>query len=487
MFAPHLNCCCHRFFWRVFIPSGDLFFVNAALTIAPMTFGRSHPETGSPMMQSRLLPLFILTLIASTTPAADDWSQFRGPDGQGHSAVAGLPLTWSETENVVWKTPVEGRGWSSPVVVGDEVWVTTALAELATAEESKRKLESLPYPVPSPEVARSVTLKAVCLDRDTGRLVRCMTLFETDELFQICAANSYASPTPVAEPGRLYCDFGSLGTACIDTTNGKILWKRHLVVAHQVGPGSSPILCGEKLILVRDGCDVQYIAALDKNTGETIWKTDRPPIDTEFPYYKKAFSTPLVVEAAGRKQMIVPGARWLVSYDPDSGRSIWQAYTGKGFSNASCPVFGHGMVYVCTGFGESLLQAVLVDGQGDVSDTHIAWTGKKQVPKKSSPVLVGDELYTVSDNGITTCYDARMGAIHWSKRVLGNCSASPLFADGRVYFFDEDGKTTAIQPGKELKILAENQVDGCIMASPAIADRALFLRTDSHLYRIQEK
>ena len=438
-------------------------------------------------MRFYCIAVLILGLATSTATASDDWPQFRGPDGQGHSEATGVPLNWSDTENVVWKTPIEGCGWSSPVVLGKQVWMTTALPTLATPAEAERQLASLPYPVPSPEVARSITLKAVCVECDTGRLLRSLTLFQFDELLQICSANSYASPTPVAEPGRLYCDFGRMGTACLDTASGDVLWKRRLPVAHQVGPGSSAILHGEKLVLVRDGCDVQYVTALDKKTGETIWKTDRPPIDTDFPYYKKAFSTPLVIEAAGRKQMIVPGAHWLVSYDPDSGEPIWQANTGTGFSNASRPVFGHGMVYVCTGFGQSLLQAVRVDGQGDVSDTHIAWTGKKQVPKKSSPILVGDELYMISDKGIATCLDGRTGETHWSERILSGCSASPVFADGRIYYFGEDGSTVVMQPGKQPKTLAENEVEGRIMASAAITNGAIFLRTDTHLYRIQGK
>lgn len=438
-------------------------------------------------MRSHFIALLILAPIASTTVVAEDWPQFRGPDGQGRSTTTGLPLSWSETENVAWKTPVEGSGWSSPVVLGGQVWLTTALPSPATTAETERQLASLPYAVPNPEVARSITLKAVCLDRDTGRLLQSVTIFEVDEPLQICSVNSYASPTPVAEPGRLYCDFGSMGTACLDTTTGKILWKRRLVVEHQVGPGSSPILHGEKLVLVRDGCDVQYVTALNKATGETAWKTDRPIIDTDFTPYKKAFSTPLIISTADKQQMVVPGSQWIVSYDPASGGPIWQANTGPSFSNASRPVFGHGLIFVCTAYGQSLLAAVRVDGRGDVTDTHIAWTDKKQVPKRSSPILVGDELYTVSDKGVATCRDARTGDTHWSERILGDCSASPVFADGRIYFFGEDGRTAVVQPGTKFVTLAENMVEGRVMASVAIADQSLFLRTDTHLYRIQGK
>ena len=438
-------------------------------------------------MRFHLIGSLIVQFVVFAAAASADWPQFRGPDGQGHALVGGLPLRWSETENVTWKVPVEGRGWSSPVVLGNEIWMTTALATAATGEEAERKLSQLPFPAPNSDVARGVTLKAVCVDRGTGRLLQSVTLFEFDEVLQICAVNSFASPTPVIEPGRLYCDFGTMGTACLDTSSGKILWTRHLPVEHQVGPGSSPILHGDLLVLVRDGCNIQYITALDKTTGQTVWKTDRPPIDTDYAPYKKAFSTPLVIGPAGAQQMIVPGSKWIVSYAPDSGKAIWQVDTGGTFSNSSRPVFGHGTVFVCTAYGGSYLLAVRTGGRGDVTDTHVSWTGKKQVPKRSSPLLVGDELYTVSDNGVATCLDARTGETHWTERILGNCSASPVFADGRIYFFAEDGRTAVIQPGQRFTTLAQNEIDGPVMASAAIADGAFFLRTGTHLYRIEEK
>ena len=438
-------------------------------------------------MRFHFVILLILEVVVSTAVASDDWPQFRGPGGQGHCTAAGLPLNWSETENLTWKTAIEGSGWSSPVVLGKEIWMTAALPTPATPEEAKTKLASIGAAVPSAQVARSVTLKAVCVDRVTGRLLQTITLFDFDEPVQICSVNSYASPTPVVEPGRLYCDFGTMGTACVETATGKILWKRRLPIEHQVGPGSSPILHGDLLVLVRDGCDVQYVTALDKNTGQTVWKTARPPIAANYSAYKKAFSTPLVIDAAGGKQMIVPGAQWIVSYDPDSGKPIWQVDTGPTFSNTSRPVFGHGLVFVCTAFGGSQLLAVRADGQGDVSDTHVAWNRRKEVPKNSSPLLVGDELYTVSGGGVVNCLDARTGKVHWAERISSNCSASPVYADGRIYLFGEDGKTVVVRPGKQLATLAENEIDGRIMASVAIADRAFFLRTDTHLYRIQQK
>jgi len=438
-------------------------------------------------MRLCLAVLLIVGIAVSPVAAPDDWPQFRGPGGQGLSAAIGLPLSWSESENIAWKAVVEGQGWSSPVLLGDEIWLTSALPTAATPEEAKAKLSSLSSPVPNPYVARRVRLKALRFDRETGRLLKSVILFDFDESLQTNSANSYASPTPVIEPGRLYCDFGTMGTACLDTTSGRIIWKRRLPVEHQVGPGSSPVLYGRLLVLVRDGCDVQYVAALDKQTGATIWKTDRPPLDNPSPPYKKSFSTPLVINAAGRKQMIVLGAQWVVSYDPVSGTPLWQYDTGRSYSNISRPVFGHGLVFVCTSFGLPQFLAIRADGQGDVTRTNLVWSQRKQVPKNSSPLLVGDELYAVSGGGVASCLDARTGEFQWAERILVACSASPVFADGRIYFFGEDGKTVVVQPGRKFRVLSENQLDGRVLASVAIADRAIFLRTDTHLYCIQQK
>ncbi|MBN2292563.1 MAG: PQQ-like beta-propeller repeat protein [Pirellulales bacterium] len=431
---------------------------------------------------------FLLILVPFISPAAAaDWPQFRGPRGQGHSDATELPLKWSETENITWKVPVEGRGWSSPVIRGNEIWMTTALATIAKPEVARQKLDSLGFAVPSPEVAERIVLKAVEFDRESGRLIRSVTLLKIDKLLQICEVNSYASPTPVIEAGRLYCDFGTMGTVCLDTATGKTLWERHLPVEHQVGPGSSPILYGKLLVLVRDGCDVQYIAALDKQTGDIVWKTPRPPIKGTYTPYKKAFSTPLVIDHGGRRQMVSMGAQWIVSYDPDTGKELWRVDTGQSFSNTARPVFGNGLVFVSTAFGGSELFAIRPDGRGDVTDTHISWTARKQVPQMPSPLLVENLLYTVSDGGVAMCTDAVTGKVHWTKRLSGKYYASPIFGAGRIYFFSEDGEATVIRPGNKFVELTKNKLDGRFMASAAVSGRALFLRNDTHLYRIEQK
>ena len=298
--------------------------------------------------------------------------------------------------------------------------------------------------------------------------------------------NSYATPTPIVEPGRVYCDFGTYNTVCTNSDTGEILWKRRLPVEHQVGPGSSPVLFDDLLVLVRDGCDVQYVIALDKRTGKTIWKTDRPTIDLDNEF-KKAFSTPLLVEHNGHRQMIVPGAKWVVSYDPATGKPIWRVNYVKGYSNIVRPVFGHGIVYVCTNGPGRQLWAIRVDGLGDITDTHVVWKVKRQMPNKASPLLVGNQIYAVTDNGIVTCLDALTGQILWTHRIGGNYAASPVYADGHIYVFSEEGKTSVFRPGKQHVALAENHIQGLLVASPAVAGKAIFLRTNTHLYRIEKR
>lgn len=403
------------------------------------------------------------------------WPQFRGPRGDG-LATADPPLEWNATKHVKWKTAVPGRGRSSPVVLGDRIWMTAA------REQGVRRTR---IDSDDMQVAEHVRLAAVCLARADGRLLFERELFDVDRPAPVHWLNSWATPTPVVDGDRLYCDFGAFGTACVDAQSGKLLWKCRLVVDHQVGPGSSPVVYGNRLIVVRDGTDHQYVAALDVQTGATLWKTNRPPVVADLGNYKKAFSTPLIVETAGRTQLVVPGPQWFVSYDPVSGKELWRVHHGKGFSLAARPVFGHGMVYLCTGAIRPELWAIRVDGQGDVTETHVAWKVKGAIPVMSSPILVGDRLYCVTDAGIASCWDARTGKPQWRERLEGSYQASPLCAGQRLYFFNRDGLTTVVRAGDQFARLAENQLDGPLVATPAMVERSVFVRTDSHLYRVE--
>jgi outer membrane protein assembly factor BamB len=415
----------------------------------------------------RWLSAVALLVGASPVAGADEqWTEFRGPSGTGHSTAMGLPREWSETKNVAWKTRIHGRGWSSPVVLGRQVWLTTATAD-------------------------GRELSALAIDRDDGRVLFDVKVFEVAEPKDTRMYNSYASPTPVIEEGRVYVHFGSYGTAALATRSGKVLWtRRDLPCNHWRGPGSSPILYKDLLIVHFDGYDLQYVVALDKETGRTVWKADRThDFGTDDGDQKKAFATPMVIEAGGRPQLISPAAKAIVSLDPLTGRELWRVRYAQ-HSAAARPLFAHGLVYVDTGYGKAELLAIRPDGQGDVTGTHVVWRVIKGIGAKPSPLLVGDLVYAVSDTGgVVTCVDARDGALLWQQRAGGEGhSASPLFADGALYFFAEDGSAVAIAPGREYKELGRGRFDeGGVMATPAIAGKAIFLRTGTHLVRLEKR
>ena len=428
----------------------------------------------------RLCPTVLLAAIlaAGHADAGQDWPQFRGPHGDGTSAARNVPLTWSESNNIDWKVAVPGRGRSSPVVIGDRVWLTTALEQGVIRTNIKSD---------DMQTAEHVTLQAVGLDAKQGKELWRTTLFEVDKPAPVHWLNSWATPSPVIEKGQLYCDFGTFGTACLDARDGKILWQTCLPLDHQVGPGSSPVLWRDLLVLVRDGRDAQYVTALDKQTGRTVWKTDRPPIDTSKGDLKKCFTTPLLIASGKGTQLLSPGARWVVSYDPDTGKELWRQRHGEGFSIGSCPVFSHGLAIFSTGCMRPQFLAVNIDGTGEIPATNVVWRITQQVPVMSSPVVSGEEMYWVSDDGMASCADPRTGEIYWQKRAGGRTFASPLYAEGRVYFFAQDGKTTVIRAGRQFEKLAENQLQGPVVATPAIVDGTIYLRTDTHLYRIQDQ
>ena len=396
------------------------------------------------------------------SPAKTIWPQFRGPTAQGHSDARGLPLTWSEDENVRWKVPLPGKGWSSPVGEDGRLWMTTALAE-----------------------GRS--LRALCIDTEDGKLLRDLEAFAPREPVEVHATNTHASPTPILEADRLYVHFGSMGTACVDTSTGEVLWRYTATkVNHATGPGASPLIYRNLLIVPFDGADHQMVVALHKTTGELAWKRTRSQPVNEKDLLRRAFCTPLIVRAGERDQLISPGADQIHGYDPLTGDEIWHVRY-QGFSVVPRPVFGHGMVFFSTGYMKPSLYAVRVDGQGDVTDSHIAWRSKRQVPSKPSPLLVDDRLYMVSNGGIATCLDARSGNSAWVERLDGDYSASPVYADGRIYFLSEGGLVTVLAPGKEKKVLARNTLEGHFMASPAILGSAFYLRSETHLYRIEHQ
>ncbi len=416
--------------------------------------------------------------LASSMAAEEDWPQFRGPNGDGISRSANPPLEWSETKNIAWKMAPPGRGRSSPVLVGNRIWLTAAI------EKNVVRKRIGPDDM---QTAEHVGLGAVCLDRASGKLLWHVTAFEVEKPPPTHWLNGWATPTPVVEAGRLYCDFGAMGTACLDAESGKTLWTQRLPIDHMVGPGSSPVLYKDLLVLVRDGCDQQYVAALDKKTGQTAWKTPRPPIEARADM-RKAFSTPVLVEEGGETHLVCVGARWVVSYEPATGKEVWRVRHSNGWSLAPRPVVGNGLVCICTGANVPQLVAIRLGGQGDVTATHIAWrVSDTPFPLMSSPLLVGKEIYSVNDEGIVLCLDALTGQTLWRTRLGGTAMAAPVYAAGRVYFWGRDGKTVVLKAGRQMEKLAESQLGGTIVASPAIVGNAIFLRTDTHLYRIEAR
>lgn len=404
---------------------------------------------------ARRVYLPLLLVAVALRAGAADWPQFRGPDGQGHSGETGLPLEWSEETHLLWKVPVPGRGWSSPVVADGRVWLTTAVTD-----------------------ADGASLRALAYDVETGRELLMVEVFRLEDSDLLNPKNSHASPTPIVDGDRVYVHFGAYGTAAL-TTSGDVVWKTRFPYISQHGNGGSPALYRDLLVINCDGYDQSFVVAVDTATGETRWRTDRHAPSSQ------AYSTPLVIRVGDRDQIVSVGAFQTVALDPATGREIWRVvYTDEGFSTVPRPVYGKGLVYVLTGFNQPALLAIRADGSGDVSRTHVAWVGGQSIPLTPSPLLVGDDLYLVSDLGVVSRLDAASGEMYWRARIPGNYSASPVYADGRIYFQSEEGVTTVIGPGGEFRVLARSSVDGSTLASMAVSDSSFFLRSDTHLYRI---
>jgi outer membrane protein assembly factor BamB len=428
--------------------------------------------------------------VAAIDHANENWPKFRGPDGQGRAPSGRIPATWSESENILWKLPIPGRGWSSPVISDGVCWLTAAVVQDASPAQKavvlREKLASNPL-AKEMEIIDSVSLRAVSIDLQSGRVLKDIDLLRQQDPEPIHSLNSYASPTPVLNADKLYCHFGNMGTVCLDTKTADVVWTTRLPLEHSVGPGSSPVVYENHLIIPCDGTDSQSVVALDTANGNPVWRTKRPSMTGDMGDMHKAFSTPLVFNDGQRDQVVVPGAQWVVSYDPRDGQPLWQVRHGEGFSNAPCPVYANGIVYICTGYMTPELVAIRVDGQGDVTKSHVVWRINKQVPAMSSPVIVENRIYMVSDQGVVTCADAQTGDVLFRDRAAGNYSASPLAVDGKLLFSSRQGDVTVIGAGSTWELYAKNHLDGQLMASPAVWRDSLIIRSDSHLYRIGQK
>lgn len=406
----------------------------------------------------------MIGLANARTPAnhSSEWKQFRGPNGQGHAVAVGLPTEFNDTTNVTWKTAIPGKGWSSPVVLGNQVWMTTAL------EEGK-------------------SLRAICVDFKSGRILHDVEVFAPAKPVGINDKNSHASPSPVIEPGRVYVHYGAMGTACLSTETAEILWwNNELVVDHKEGPGSSPILFEDRLIVNCDGQDYQYVAALDTKDGHIAWKTKRSAPMRPQPDLKKAYGTPILIDVAGQPQVISTGADQVEAYNPRTGEELWRVRY-EGFSNVPLPLVDASNLYICTGFMKPQLWNIRADGKGDVTGSHVDWKFTKQVPANPSPILVDGLIYMVSDKGVLTVVDSKNGQQVAQQRLGGNFFASPILADGKLYFCSEEGKVTIIAPSSKLEAIAVNDFPSGIMSTIAVVDNAIVLRTEMHLYRIEDR
>jgi outer membrane protein assembly factor BamB len=401
----------------------------------------------------------VATTLLMTAARADDWPQFRGPTGQG-VARGGLPTEWGPDKNVAWKQDIPGEGWSSPVIFAGRVYLTAAV-----------------------RASDEVSLRALCLDAKSGKILWDVEALHGDaDKARHHPKNSSASPTPVTDGKRLYVHFGHLGTACLDL-DGKVQWRQTDLGYDPVhGNGGSPVLVDDLVVFSIDGTDKQCVVALESDTGKVKWQTDRKSTAEK----TFSFSTPLVIEVKGKKQVVSPASDVVMALDPKTGAEIWRVrYTG--YSVIPRPVYGDGLLFLSTSYNSPTLMAIRPDGEGDVTKTHVAWTVKRGAPHTPSLLLDGDLLYAVSDDGLASCFDAKTGKPRWQKSLGGAFSASPILADGKVYFQSEDGVGFVVKAGTTYELLARNVMKERTLSSYAAADGAIFLRTAKHLYRIEKR
>jgi outer membrane protein assembly factor BamB len=414
-------------------------------------------------IMGRALSIFAIAVLFCGSLVASEWPQFRGPTGDGVSDATNVPIEWSATEHVAWKQPIPGTGWSSPVLSKRRLYLTTAVEQ----------------------TDGPVSLRAICVDAADGHIVWNTEVFQpmAEAAQQIQSKNSLASPTPIVDGDQLYVHFGHMGTAALDL-EGNVIWRQTTLGYHpRHGNGGSPQLVGELLVFSCDGLEDPFVAALDRATGDVRWRTDRKTAATK----TFSFSTPTVIEVDGVQQVVIPGSGFVGGYDPSNGQEIWRVRYAEGYSVVPRPVYAHGVLFVSSGYEKPILYAINPKGaKGDVTDTHVVWKHEKGAPLTPSVLVIGDELYFVSDNGVATCLDARTGKLHWTKRVGGDFSASPVLAEGRIYLQNEAGVTTVIKAGKSFESLTANDLGERTLASPVPVDGGVILRSESNLWRIQK-
>lgn len=423
-----------------------------------------------PNCSSALALLFCLPLSA----AAENWPGFRGPTGQGLSTDTGLPLKWSMTNNVAWKTAIPGQGWSSPIVWGGRVFVTTT-------KENGTKCHVL------------------CLDAADGKILWDKQVLEQVPLRKE-GKNSYATPTPTTDGERVYAVFGDGSVAAV-TLDGSVVWtNREVAYYSRHGLGASPLLHGGLLIVTYDGSqrvkeagqypnnsqdektgwlipwDQALIVALDAKTGRRVWAAKRGKS-------RIAHASPIVLREGGQEQLLSIAGDVVQGFDFKTGERLWTVYC-QGESPVPSPVTGDGLIFAASGFEKTTLRGIRAGAKGDATATHIAWEQKKGVPNQASLLYAKPHLYAVTDGGVATCYQGETGNIIWQERLGGTHSASPLLAGGNIYFLSEAGETTVLAAGPEFKVLAKNPLGEKTQASMAASGRRLFIRTEKNLFCI---
>lgn len=418
---------------------------------------------------SLFLAAFIFLVLNSFSQNVNNWTHFRGSNMDGHATVVKAPLHWNDSINVVWKAAVKGQGWSSPVVFGNQVWLTSA------AKDGKE-------------------FYTLCYDLNSGKLLNEKTIFTSDEPQRIHSTNSYATPTPCIEDGFVYVHYGTFGTACVNTNNFEVVWKREdMPCDHMQGPASSLILHKNMLIVHLEGTEDPYVAALDKRTGKTIWKSIRPKAiyDPLEPVYRKSYQTPIVINVNGRELLISNSSYMCFAHDVNTGKVVWTIQYGYD-STVSQPLFYNGLVFVNSGWifldnQPFFTRQYAIDptGKGDVTETHVKWMYEDKVPQIPTPVIVDGKMYMVHDRGMVTCIDAMTAKVIWKEKLKGNFNSSPVYAGGNIYFINIKGFCTIIKPGITFQKVAENDIDETVKAVPVFVQDKMVLRTDKNLYLIK--
>ncbi len=394
---------------------------------------------------------FILAL--SGAALAENWPGWRGPRGDGTSREKNVPVRWGETQNVVWKIPIPGKGHASPIVWGRYIFVVTAI------KEKKQRI-------------------LLCLDRKDGKILWQRMVLEVP-LERINSLNSYASSTPATDGQRVYISFldrDKMFIAAYDFDGNKVweVWPGAFSSVH--GYCSSPVIWKDKVIVNGDHDGPSYIVALDRTTGQTIWKTPRPN-------RTRSYCTPIIRQIDGRNQMILSGTMCVASYDPDTGEQHW-LIDGPTEQFVASLVYNGELLFMTCGFPKRFMQAIRPDGRGNVTDTHVLWQKDRDCSYVPSPIAFGPYFLVVADTGAATCFEAKTGKSYWRERLGPHYSASLVSANGLVYFLSDKGVMTVVKPGAELEIVARNKLGENTYASPAISDGQMFLRGAKHLYCI---